>query len=67
MAKKYDITRQDADKYALQSQQRWKQANDQGHFQDEIEPFDIDDEAISCEETINERKVTEMKKVMVII
>ncbi|CAF1024928.1 unnamed protein product [Rotaria sordida] len=37
LAKKYNITRQDADQYALQSQQRWKKANDQGAFKDEIE------------------------------
>jgi acetyl-CoA acyltransferase 2 len=41
LAKKYEITRQKADEYALQSQQRWKSANDQGHFKDEIEPIKI--------------------------
>lgn len=39
LAKKYGITRQDADQFALQSQQRWKKANDQGFFKDEIEPI----------------------------
>ncbi|CAF2051324.1 unnamed protein product [Rotaria magnacalcarata] len=39
LAKKYNITRQDADQYAFQSQQRWKKANDQGVFKDEIEPI----------------------------
>jgi len=39
LAKKYNISRQDADQYALQSQQRWKKANDQGAFKDEIEPI----------------------------
>lgn len=39
LAKKYNITRQDADQYALQSQQRWKKANEQGFFKDEIEPI----------------------------
>jgi acetyl-CoA acyltransferase 2 len=39
LAKKYNVTRQDADQYALQSQQRWKKANDQGAFKDEIEPI----------------------------
>ncbi|CAF1279975.1 unnamed protein product [Rotaria sordida] len=29
LAKKYNITRQEADEYALQSQKRWKQANEQ--------------------------------------
>jgi acetyl-CoA acyltransferase 2 len=39
LAKKYNVTRQDTDQYALQSQQRWKKANDQGFFKDEIEPI----------------------------
>jgi acetyl-CoA acyltransferase 2 len=38
LAKKYNVTRQDTDQYAFQSQQRWKKANDQGFFKDEIEP-----------------------------
>ena len=41
LAKKYNVTRQDTDQYALQSQQRWKKANDQGVFKDEIEPVKI--------------------------
>ncbi|CAF3629901.1 unnamed protein product [Rotaria sordida] len=41
LAKKYNITRQEADEYALQSQKRWKQANEQGYFKDEIEPIKI--------------------------
>jgi acetyl-CoA acyltransferase 2 len=41
LAQKYRITRQDADEYALQSQQRWKKAHDQGYFKDEIEPIEI--------------------------
>jgi acetyl-CoA acyltransferase 2 len=39
LAKKYNVSRQDADQYALQSQQRWKKANEQGVFKDEIEPI----------------------------
>jgi acetyl-CoA acyltransferase 2 len=39
LAKKYNVTRQDTDQYAFQSQQRWKKANDQGSFKDEIEPI----------------------------
>ncbi|CAF1089812.1 unnamed protein product [Adineta ricciae] len=41
LAKKYNVTRQDTDQYALQSQQRWKKANDQGAFKDEIEPIKL--------------------------
>jgi acetyl-CoA acyltransferase 2 len=39
LAKKYNVSRQDTDQYALQSQQRWKKANEQGVFKDEIEPI----------------------------
>ena len=39
MAKKYNITREETDQYALQSQQRWKAAHDAGFFKDEIEPI----------------------------
>lgn len=39
LAQKYNVTRQDADQFALQSQMRWKQANDKGYFKDEIEPI----------------------------
>lgn len=39
LAKKYNITREDTDRYAHQSQQRWKKAQDQGFFKDEIEPI----------------------------
>ena len=38
LAKKYNLTRKDADEYALQSQLRWKKANEHGYFKDEIEP-----------------------------
>jgi acetyl-CoA acyltransferase 2 len=41
LAKKYKITRQEADEFALQSQKRWQQTNDQGFFKDEIEPIKI--------------------------
>jgi acetyl-CoA acyltransferase 2 len=41
LAKKYNVTRQESDQYALQSQQRWKKAHDQGSFKDEIEPVKI--------------------------
>jgi len=39
LAKKYNVSRQDADQYALQSQQRWKKAHEQGVFKDEIKPI----------------------------
>ncbi len=36
LADKYDISRVDADAYAMLSQQRWHAANEAGHFADEI-------------------------------
>lgn len=41
LAKKYNVTRQDTDQYAHQTQQRWKKANDSGVFKDEIEPVKV--------------------------
>jgi len=39
LATKYNITRQEADQFAFESQQRWKKANDNGYFKAEIEPI----------------------------
>ncbi|GAA5859959.1 hypothetical protein JCM8547_003033 [Rhodosporidiobolus lusitaniae] len=36
LANKYGITREQCDEYALQSQKRWKEANDSGAFTDEL-------------------------------
>jgi acetyl-CoA acyltransferase 2 len=36
LANKYNITREEADKLALRSQQRWAEANKKGVFKDEI-------------------------------
>lgn len=41
LAEKYKISREDADKYALQSQQRWKAANDAGSFNNEMAPIEV--------------------------
>uniref|UniRef100_A0A3B3DQ65 Acetyl-CoA acyltransferase 2 n=1 Tax=Oryzias melastigma TaxID=30732 RepID=A0A3B3DQ65_ORYME len=41
LAEKYEITREDCDKYAYQTQQRWKAAHEGGHFTAEIAPVDI--------------------------
>jgi len=38
---KYGITREDADTYALQSQQRWAAAHESGGFADEIAPVEV--------------------------
>ncbi|KAM4707504.1 3-ketoacyl-CoA thiolase, mitochondrial [Discoglossus pictus] len=41
LGEKYSVTRQDCDKYAFQSQQRWKAAQDAGYFAAEMAPVEI--------------------------
>ncbi|XP_074063991.1 3-ketoacyl-CoA thiolase, mitochondrial [Macrotis lagotis] len=41
LAVKYKISREACDKYALQSQQRWKTANDAGYFNNEMAPIEV--------------------------
>ena len=41
LAEQYKITREEVDAFALQSQKRWKAANEKGHFKDEIAPIKI--------------------------
>ena len=41
LAEKYGLTREEVDDFALQSQQRWAEANKAGHFKDEIAPVEI--------------------------
>ncbi|XP_077633772.1 3-ketoacyl-CoA thiolase, mitochondrial [Crocuta crocuta] len=41
LAAKHNISREDCDKYALQSQQRWKAANDAGYFNNEMAPIEV--------------------------
>ncbi|BFZ15591.1 hypothetical protein BsWGS_18630 [Bradybaena similaris] len=41
LAEKYGISREECDKYAVQTQARWKKANDSGVFKDEIVPITI--------------------------
>lgn len=41
LAVKHKISRDKVDAFALQSQQRWKAANDQGVFKTEITPFPV--------------------------
>ncbi|KAG9330357.1 hypothetical protein JZ751_025660, partial [Albula glossodonta] len=38
---KYEISREDCDKYAHQTQQKWKAAHEGGHFMAEIAPIDV--------------------------
>lgn len=41
LAEKYNISREETDKFALRSQTLWKKANDAGHFKDELAPVTI--------------------------
>lgn len=41
LAEKYDITREQCDQYALQTQSRWGRANEEGRFNAEIEPMTV--------------------------
>ncbi len=41
LAKKYSITREEVDKMALQSQQRWAAAQKNGNFNEELTPVTI--------------------------
>jgi len=41
LAVKYDVSREDCDKFALQTQQRWAAAQAAGAFKDEIAPIEI--------------------------
>ncbi|XP_034452201.1 3-ketoacyl-CoA thiolase, mitochondrial [Hippoglossus hippoglossus] len=41
LADKYQITREECDNYAYQTQQRWKAAHEAGHYTAEIAPIDV--------------------------
>ncbi|KAK6973918.1 3-ketoacyl-CoA thiolase mitochondrial [Biomphalaria glabrata] len=41
LAEKYSISREECDKYAIQSQTRWKKAQESGVFKDEIVPITV--------------------------
>ncbi|GLD92794.1 hypothetical protein PINS_up001373 [Pythium insidiosum] len=41
LAEKYGITREECDEFALRSQTLWAKANEAGHFNDEIAPFEV--------------------------
>ncbi|MHC4976866.1 MAG: thiolase family protein [Planctomycetota bacterium] len=41
VARKYQISREDQDRFALQSQQRWADAHEHGRFTDELLPVEI--------------------------
>ncbi|XP_070599676.1 3-ketoacyl-CoA thiolase, mitochondrial isoform X3 [Erythrolamprus reginae] len=41
LAVKYNITREECDRYALKTQQRWKAAHEAGHFKAEMAPIEV--------------------------
>lgn len=41
LADKYKITRDEADQFAINSQQNWKKANDAGYFKEEMAPITL--------------------------
>ncbi|KAM9224577.1 3-ketoacyl-CoA thiolase, mitochondrial [Dugong dugon] len=41
LAVQHKISREESDRYALQSQQRWKAANDAGYFNNEMVPVEV--------------------------
>ncbi|XP_020037782.2 3-ketoacyl-CoA thiolase, mitochondrial isoform X1 [Castor canadensis] len=41
LAEQHKISREECDRYALQSQQRWKAANDAGYFNEEMAPIEV--------------------------
>ncbi|KYO28894.1 3-ketoacyl-CoA thiolase, mitochondrial [Alligator mississippiensis] len=41
LAAKHNITREDCDRYALKTQQRWKAAQDAGYFNAEMAPIEV--------------------------
>ncbi|XP_060092157.1 3-ketoacyl-CoA thiolase, mitochondrial [Heteronotia binoei] len=41
LAAKYDITREDCDRYAVKTQQRWKAAHEAGYFKAEMAPIEV--------------------------
>uniref|UniRef100_A0A8C6XYT5 Acetyl-CoA acyltransferase 2 n=1 Tax=Naja naja TaxID=35670 RepID=A0A8C6XYT5_NAJNA len=41
LAAKYNITREECDRYAFKTQQRWKAAHEAGHFKAEMAPIEV--------------------------
>ncbi|QIB75908.1 thiolase family protein [Halogeometricum borinquense] len=52
VAEEYDVSREEQDEYALQSQQRAAEATESGRFDDEIVPIETDDGVITEDEGI---------------
>ncbi|XP_065846721.1 3-ketoacyl-CoA thiolase, mitochondrial-like [Oscarella lobularis] len=50
LAERYKISREDCDLYALQSQTRWKEANDAGRFEAEMAPIELKKKTMTTDE-----------------
>jgi acetyl-CoA acyltransferase len=59
VAERHDVSREEQDEYALQSQQRAAEATDSGRFDDEIVPIETDDGVVEEDEGI--RRDTSME------
>ncbi|RWR99666.1 3-ketoacyl-CoA thiolase-like protein [Dinothrombium tinctorium] len=53
MAEKYNITREECNKFALRSQQNWKKANDNGYFNEEMAPILFKNRKTGADELFN--------------
>lgn len=51
LIKKYDISREEQDDFAFESQQRWKTAQEQHLYQNEIVPITLTDSSLTEDET----------------
>ncbi|MXR21728.1 thiolase family protein [Halobacterium bonnevillei] len=60
VAERYDVSREEQDEYALQSQQRAAEATESGRFDDEIVPVETEDGVVDEDEGI--RPDTSMEK-----
>lgn len=63
VAEMWDLDREDVDQIAVDSQRRWKQANDEGRFDDQLIPVNttLDGESFILEEDEHPRPDTDLK------
>lgn len=63
IAEQWDLTREDVDRIAVDSQTRWKEAQDAGHYDDQVIPVEteLDGEEITVETDEHPRVETDME------
>jgi acetyl-CoA acyltransferase 2 len=54
VAEKYSISREEAEKFSVISQARWKEANEKGYFQEELAPVTLKVKGKDVEMTVDE-------------